>query len=90
MQAHHELAVNYIPAAVVKLSAHGKYMDNILQPHNTPLSLHQMKEVLWASQGAINTGKLLALKMVGLGMGIGKHWLSQISLFKVDNTPSSI
>ena len=62
LQAHHELAVKYIPAAVVKLSAHGKYMDNILQPHNTPSSLHQMKQVLWASQGAIYTGKLLALK----------------------------
>ena len=32
---------------VVRLSVHGKYMGNILQPHNTPLSLHQMKQVFW-------------------------------------------
>ena len=45
MLAYHELAVKYTETAVIKLSAHGKYMGNILQPHNTPWSLHQVKQV---------------------------------------------
>ena len=32
------MTVKYIQAAVVKLSACGKYMGNILQPHNTLVS----------------------------------------------------
>ena len=61
----------YIQAAVVKLSADGKYMGNILQPHNTPLSVHQMKQVFYLDEtvwikgltnSAIKIGKLLALK----------------------------